>query len=115
MAQNRLIETQIRSGVSVSDQANTYTLALTDNGTCVSTDRNVTIPANSSISFRRGSMITVYNANTTSNIQISITTDTLRVAGTSNTGTQNLKSYGIVTLIKVANTEWTAAGPGYGD
>jgi ABC-type molybdate transport system substrate-binding protein len=115
MSQSQLNETQIRAGVSVTDQTTPYTLALTDNGTCVSTDRNITIPANSSIAFRKGSMVTIYNANTTDNVTIAITSDTLRVAGKSNTGTQNLVPYGIATLFKVGSTTWVASGPGYAD
>ena len=116
MAQNQITnESQIRVGVSVTDKTSPYTLDLDDNGTCISTDRDITIPANSSKAFRKGSTITIYNANTTSNIQISITTDTLRVAGASNTGTQNLKPYGIATLFKVGSTEWVASGAGYAD
>jgi hypothetical protein len=115
MAQNQIIETQIRAGVFVTDQTAPYTLALGDNGTCVSTDRDITIPENASVAFRRGSTVLVYNANTTSNITVAITTDTLRVAGKSNTGTQNLVPYGIVTLFKAGDTVWTGAGPGYAD
>lgn len=116
MAQNRLTESQLRAGVSITAQTAPYTLTLEDTGTCVSTDRNVTIPANSSVSFRNGATVSVFNANTTSNITISITTDTLYMAGNSSaTGTQNLVPYGVVTLFKVANTTWVAAGPGYGD
>ena len=115
MAQNQILETQIRAGVAVTEKTSEYTLDLPDNGTCISTDSNVIIPANSSKAFRKGSTITVYNANTTTNVQISITTDTLRVAGASNTGTQNLKPFGIATLFKVGSTEWVGSGAGYAD
>lgn len=116
MAQNRLTESQIRAGISIAAQTSPYTLALTDLGTCVSAEREVTIPANTSVSFRNGAMVAVFNANTTSNITISITDDTLILAGNSSaTGTQNLTPYGVATLFKVANTVWVASGPGYGD
>ena len=115
MAQNQILETQIRAGVSIVDKTSAHTLELADNGVCISTDSNITIPANASVAFRKGSMTTIYNANATSNITISITSDTLRVAGASNTGTQNLKSYGVATLFKVGATEWVASGAGYAD
>lgn len=116
MAQNKINENQVRAGVSVTDKTSPYTLALTDTGTCVSTDRDVTIPANASVAFRKGSIVSVFNANTTSNIQISITTDTLYLAGNSSvTGTQNLVPYGVATFFKVDTTVWVGSGPGYAD
>ncbi len=48
--------------------------------------------------------------NSASTINISITTDTLRQAGTSNTGTRTLSAYGCCTLIKESASTWWIMG-----
>jgi hypothetical protein len=48
--------------------------------------------------------------NSASTQSVSITTDTLRQAGTTNTGTRTLAAYGVATLIKVASTVWVISG-----
>lgn len=87
-----------------------YTLALADAGYHISiTTGGVVIPANSSIAFPIGTTIVVFNNSGTAQ-NISITTDTLRLSGTTTTGTRSLAPYGLVTLAKVASTVWVAAG-----
>jgi hypothetical protein len=71
----------------------------------------VTIPANSSVAFPIGATIVIYN-NSGSSQSIAITTDTLRQAGTTNTGTRTLANYGLATCIKVAATTWAISGAG---
>jgi hypothetical protein len=58
-----------------------------------------------------GTAIVVFN-NSGSNQTISITTDTLRQAGTANTGSRTLAQYGLVTCVKVASTTWVISGAG---
>jgi hypothetical protein len=72
--------------------------------------QTITIPANSSVPFEVGTTIVVINSNVTSTI--AITTDTLRLAGTSSTGTRTLASNGMATLVKLAATTWIASGNG---
>lgn len=89
-----------------------YTLALADRGKHISiTTGNVVIPANASVAFPIGSTVNVYNDSGSSQT-ISITTDTLRQAGTANTGTRTLPQYGIATLMKVKDTTWIITGTG---
>jgi len=92
-----------------------YTLALTDRGQSIdftgSTGQTITIPANASVAFPVGTVISITNT-TANNLSIAITTDTLRQAGTANTGTRTLGQYGMVTLRKVASTVWFISGSG---
>jgi len=70
--------------------------------------QTITIPANVSVPFEIGTTIVVINANVTSSI--AITSDTLRLAGTSSTGTRTLSAYGMATLVKIDATTWIASG-----
>jgi hypothetical protein len=72
--------------------------------------QTVTIPANDSVPFEIGTTIVVINGNVTSSI--AITTDTLRLAGGTTTGTRTLAAYGMATLVKISATEWIASGNG---
>jgi hypothetical protein len=91
-----------------------YTLALADIGTSIDATSGaiiITIPANSSVLFPVGSVVTVTNTANTS-ISIAITTDTLRLAGTTGTGTRTLAGYGVATMRKVSSTVWIISGAG---
>ena len=93
-------------------QSGAYTLALTDAGKHISiTTGGVVIPANGSVAFPTGTAVVIYN-NSSSPQNISITTDTLRFAGTANTGTRALGAYGLATVMKVASTTWVISGTG---
>lgn len=93
-------------------QTSGYTLVLTDQGKQISiTTGGVVIPANGSVAFPTGTAVVVYN-NSSSPQNISITTDTLRFAGTTSTGTRTLAGYGVATLMKVASTTWVISGTG---
>jgi hypothetical protein len=72
--------------------------------------QTITIPANSSVPFEIGTTIVVINGNVTSSI--AITTDTLRLAGGTTTGTRSLAVYGMATLVKIDATTWIASGNG---
>lgn len=99
-------------GLPQNSQTASYTLALTDAGKHISiTTGGVVIPANSSVAFPIGTAIAMFN-NSGSTQNISITTDTLRQAGTANTGTRALAQYGIATCVKVASTTWVISGSG---
>jgi hypothetical protein len=97
-------------GLPQNSQTASYTLALTDMGKTISiTTGGVVIPANGSVAFPSGATIVVFN-NSGSNQTISITTDTLRLAGTATTGSRTLAAYGLATLVKVTSTVWVATG-----
>ena len=99
-------------GLPQNSQTAAYTLALSDMGKHISiTTGGVTIPANSSVAFPIGAAITIFN-NSASNQTISITTDTLRQAGTANTGSRTLAQYGLATIVKVTSTVWVISGAG---
>jgi hypothetical protein len=89
------------------------TLALADAGEHISiTTGGVVIPSNgapNNVAFPIGTTVVVYN-DSASTQTISITTDTLRQAGTTNTGTRTLAARGIATLLKIKATEWVATG-----
>lgn len=87
----------------------TGTLALADNGKVLSVSTNQTVPANASVAFPIGATIVLINTSASS-ITVAITSDTMRQAGTSNTGTRTLSAYGACTLIKQGSTTWWIMG-----
>jgi len=99
-------------GVPQNSRTSAYTLALTDNGKHISiTTGGVVIPANASIAFPIGATVVIYNDSAAAQT-ISITTDTLRQAGTANTGSRTIDGYGLATLVKVSATTWVITGAG---
>ena len=99
-------------GAPQNAQTAAYQLALMDNGKHISiTTGGVTIPANSAAAFPIGATVVIFN-NSGSSQSIAITTDTLRQAGTTNTGTRTLANYGLATCVKVAATTWVITGAG---
>jgi hypothetical protein len=99
-------------GLPQNSQTASYTLALADQGKMINTTTGgVVIPANGSVAFPIGSAISIFN-NSGSNQTISITTDTLRLAGTATTGSRTLAQYGLATCVKVAATTWVISGAG---
>jgi hypothetical protein len=97
-------------GLPQNSQTASYTLALADMGKMINTTTGgVVIPANASVAFPIGSAISIFN-NSGSNQTISITSDTLRLAGTATTGSRTLAQYGIATCVKVAATTWAISG-----
>lgn len=95
-----------------------YTLVISDAGKHIlhpsadTTARTFTIPANSSVAFPIGTAVTFINQNGAGTITISITTDTLRLAGQGTTGNRTLTANGIATCVKVTSTEWIISGTG---
>lgn len=87
----------------------TRTLQLSDAGKLMHLSGNITIPANSSVAFPIGTAIELSNSSG-STITVAITTDTLRWAGTTSTGTRTIAVYGLAYLKKVNTTEWKITG-----
>jgi len=97
-------------GLPLNSQTASYTLALSDMGKMISiTTGGVVIPANASVAFPVGTAIVLYN-DSASTQTVSITTDTLRQSGTTNTGTRTLAAYGVATVTKVSTTVWVISG-----
>ncbi len=102
--------------VPQNSQSAAYTTVLADSGKQIfhpSTDNNArtfTIPANSSVAYPVGTVITFINQINT--LTIAITSDTMTLAGTSTTGSRTLAVNGIATAIKVGSTNWIISGTG---
>lgn len=99
-----------------NSQSTAYTLVLSDGGKHIlhpsadTTARVFTIPANSSVAYPIGTAITFVNQNAAGTLTISITSDTMRLAGAGTTGSRTLAANGIATALKVASTEWIISG-----
>jgi hypothetical protein len=96
----------------------TYTLVASDAGkhlyyTGTPTSAALVIPANSAVAYEIGTTIVVMNdLGAATNVSISITTNTLQLAGTGTTGTRTLARFGVATLVKVTATKWIISGNG---
>lgn len=103
-------------GVPLNEQAAAYTLVLADQGKTIVhpiTDNNArtfTIPANGTVAFPVGTAITFINMINT--VTISITTDTMYLAGVGTTGNRTLAAYGMATAVKITSTSWIISGNG---
>lgn len=99
-------------GIPQNAKTAAYTLVASDIGKHIAiTTGGVVIPANSAVAFPIGAAISIYN-DSAANQTISITTDTLRQAGTANTGSRTLTQRGFATIVKVKATEWVISGAG---
>lgn len=108
------------AGASIvqNSQSAAYTLVAADANKHIfhpsadTTARIWTIPANSSVAFTIGTAVTFVNQNGAGVITISITTDTMRLAGAGTTGSRTLAANGVATALKVTSTEWIISGTG---
>ena len=91
--------------------ASDETPVLTDAGKVIIAGGNVTIPANSSVAYPVGTVMTVVN-NTGSSITIAVTSDSMIWTLDGTTGTRTRAGRGIATVIKTASTTWYIAGTG---
>lgn len=104
--------------VPINSQSSAYTLVLADSGKTIlhpssdTTARTFTIPANSSVAYPLGTVLTFVNQNGAGIITIAITSDTMRLAGNGATGSRTLIANGVATCIKLTNTEWIISGNG---
>lgn len=97
-------------------QNGAYTLALTDRGKHIYSanvsGQTVTIPANATVAFATGSAVVVVNDGS-SNITISPASGvTLRLAGSTSTGSRTLAKNGMASLLKVGTDKWFISGAG---
>jgi hypothetical protein len=100
----------------VNSQSAAYTLVLADSGKTIfhpvadDNARTFTIPANASVAYAVGTVITFVNLINT--VTIAITTDTMYLAGAGTTGSRTLAEYGVASAVKVASTTWVISGNG---
>lgn len=104
--------------IAQNSQSTAYTAVLSDAGkhllhpSADTTARVFTIPANSSVPYPIGTALTFVNQNAAGVMTISITTDTMRLAGAGTTGSRTLAANGIATALKLTSTEWIISGTG---
>jgi hypothetical protein len=104
------------SGLIQNSHSAAYTLVLTDAGSELfhpsadTTARTWTIPANSSVAFRVGSVIQITNQCSAGTLTIAITTDTLQLYPTGTTGSRTLAACNKATLTKETSTSWSITG-----
>lgn len=85
-------------------------LVMTDiSKTVLNTTGGWSIPANASVAFPVGTVISLYNDSGSAQ-NVTITSDTLRQAGTANTGTRSIPGRGFAAIHKVKTTEWIIMG-----
>lgn len=102
--------------VPQNSQSADYTLVIADRGkhiyhpTSDDNPRTWTIPANGSVAYAIGTVLTFVNDQNT--ITIAITSDTLVLAQDGSTGSVTLAENGVATAIKVTSTRWIISGTG---
>lgn len=98
--------------IPLTAKSASYQIAPGDVGQGLSTTAGITVPPNSMTAFAIGDTIAVYN-NGASGITITQGAGvTLRLVGTSTTGSRTLAGRGLCSLIKVGTDEWIASGGG---
>jgi len=108
----------IYPNIPQNSQSAPYTLVIGDSGKHIlhpsadTTARVFTIPANASVAYTIGTAITFINENGAGVVTISITSDTMRIAGDGTTGNRTLAANGMATAVKVTATSWIIAGSG---
>ena len=100
----------------VNSQDEAYETVLADSGKTIlhpvadDNARTFTIPANSSVAYPVGTVISFVNLQNT--VTIAITTDTMYLANDGDTGDRTLAEYGMASAMKVASTTWIISGSG---
>jgi hypothetical protein len=101
-------------GLPQSATATSATLTIGDAGKHIyvtTTGQTITIPAASSVAYPIGTTLTFIAGPSATTVSIAITTDTLRLAGSTSTGTRTLAANGMATAVKVSGT--SSAGVWY--
>jgi hypothetical protein len=103
-------------GLPQSATSTTATLAIGDVGKHIYVTTNsqtITIPANASVAYPIGTTLTfIAGPSPVVTVTIAITSDTLRLAGGTSTGSRTLAANGMATAVKVAATTWYINGTG---
>ena len=100
----------------INSQDEAYETVLADSGKTIlhpvddDNARIFTIPANSSVAYPVGTVISFVNLQNT--VTIAITTDTMYLANDGATGSRTLPGYGMASAMKVDSTSWIISGNG---
>jgi hypothetical protein len=100
----------------INSQSAAYETVLADSGKTIlhpvadDNARIFTIPANSTVAYPVGTVISFVNLQNT--VTIVITTDTMYLANDGDTGDRTLAEYGMASAMKVASTTWIISGNG---
>lgn len=101
-------------GVPYNTQSGSYTCVLADAGSYIrytgGGGHTLTIPANSSVAYPIGTVLTF--ATVGNGTTIAITSDTMYWGGVGSTGSRTLAAKSIATALKIASTEWIISGAG---
>lgn len=103
--------------IPLTSKSVNYTLVLADAGTGIlhpaadANARTFTIPANASVAFPVGTVVSFVNE-TSQVVSIAITTDTLTLGNSTTSGTRSLAQNGVATALKVTTTKWIITGTG---
>jgi hypothetical protein len=102
-------------GLPQSATATDGTLAMSDAGKHIyvtTAGQTIAIPDNTLVAYPIGTTLTFIAGPSATTVLIVINTDTLRLAGSSSTGTRTLAANGMATAVKVAATTWYINGTG---
>jgi hypothetical protein len=105
-------------GIPQNSKSAAYTTVLADAGkhlyhpSADTTARIWTIDSNANVPYDIGTAITFVNDTSAGIITISITSDTLVLAGAGSTGSRALAANGIATAVKMTSTRWMISGTG---
>jgi hypothetical protein len=102
-------------GIPASAVSTTATLTIADAGEHIyvtTTGQTITIPAAASVAYPIGTTLTFIAGPSATTTTIAITSDTLRLAGGTSTGSRTLAANGMATAVKVAATTWYINGTG---
>jgi hypothetical protein len=100
--------------LQVNSQSGNYTTVLDDTGAVIlhpntdDTMRTYIIDSNAKVPYPVGTVLTFVNE--INSILIAINSDTMTLAGSTNTGTRTLSSCGIASALKVTPTRWVISG-----
>lgn len=101
-------------GVPFNTQSGSYTCVLADASCYIrytgGGGHTLTIPANSSVAYPIGTVLTF--ATVGNGTTIAITSDTMYWGGVGSTGSRTLAAKSIATALKIASTEWIISGAG---
>lgn len=109
---------QLFAGLPQNSKSAAYTTVLSDANKHIlhpsadTTARTFTIDSNANVAYPIGTTLTFVNQNGAGVITISITSDTMRLAGAGTTGSRSLAANGIATALKITSTEWIISGTG---
>lgn len=102
--------------IALVSKSAAYTYTMNDEGilhpSADTTARTFTIPANASVPYPVGKVLSGVNQNGAGVVTLAITSDTMRLAGAGTTGSRTIAANGNWAAEKVSATEWIVSGNG---